>query len=80
MPNPMLEYACLCSKPLRNDNLQKIAIIHHKNSRKKPNFPDFVLSVSPRFLTRILKTLFENYTSLQARSNGRIREFVLKTG
>ena len=36
-------------------------------------------SISSRFLTRFLKTLYENYTTLQARFNGRIGVPVLKT-
>ena len=32
-PNPMVESACLCSKPFRNDNLQKMAMLHMKTQR-----------------------------------------------
>ena len=38
--NQMVESACLSSKPFRNDSQQKI--IHHKNSRKRPNYNHFV--------------------------------------
>ena len=30
----------------------------------------FLISISPRFLTRLFKTSDDNYTPLQARSNG----------
>ena len=29
-PNPMVQSACLCSKPFRNESLQMMAIIHHE--------------------------------------------------
>ena len=32
--NPMVESASLFSKPLKNDSLQKMAIIHHENSKR----------------------------------------------
>ena len=54
-PNPMVESACLCSKPFRNDSLQKMAIIHHENSRKRLIYPYFVYKISPRLPTQFLK-------------------------
>ena len=51
----MVESACQCSKPFRNESLQKIAIIHHTNWRKRQIFYFFVWSISPRFLTQFYK-------------------------
>ena len=34
--DPIVESAFLHSKPYRNDSLQKMAIIHHDNSKKRP--------------------------------------------
>ena len=47
--------------------------------RKRPNYHHSVESKSPQFLTRFFKTLYANYSTLQARSNGGIRSSVLKT-
>ena len=41
-----------------------MTLLHQKNPRKGP-FYHFVWSISPRFLTRFLKTWYGNYTSLQ---------------
>ena len=76
--NPMVESACLQPKPVRIDSLQKMAIIHHKNSRKRPIYHYFVLSISPHFLTRFFKIQFKTYTTLQPQTNGGIRVSVLK--
>ena len=57
--NPMVESACLFSKPFRNDSLQKMAIIPHENSRKRSIYHYFVQSISPRFLPRFLKILVQ---------------------
>ena len=78
-PNPMVEFACLCSWPFRNDILQKMAKVNLKNQRKRLIHLHFVKSISPRFLTRFHKTWYENYTSVQAISNGVICVWVLKT-
>ena len=77
-PNPMVESACLCSKPLRNGSLQKMAIVNHENLRKRPFYHYFVQSISPRLLTRFFQTQYEKCTTLQAQSNVRIRVSVLK--
>ena len=78
-PNPMVESVCLCSKPFRNDGLQKMAIFHHENWNKRPIYHYFLWSASPRFLTQFYKTWCEDYTTLQTLSNGGIRVSVLRT-
>ena len=42
-PDPMVESACLCSKPIRNDSLQKMAIIYHTKLKQKAYVPLFCL-------------------------------------
>ena len=75
----MVESACLRSKSFRNDSYQKMAIIHHENSKERPFYPHFVQSILPQFLTRCFKTKYENHTSLQPQSNSGIRVSVLQT-
>ena len=50
---------------------------YYKESR--PNYRRLVEGISPRFLTRFLKTLYANCSTLQAWSNGAIRVSVLQT-
>ena len=76
-PDPMVDSACLCSKPFRNESYSKMAIIHHENSKERPFYHHFVYSITPRLLTRFFKTKYEYYTTPQARSNGGIRVSVL---
>ena len=77
-PNPIVESVCLWSKPLRNGSLQKMAIVHHKNSRKGPISYYFVQSISPRFLIRFLKPLYANYSTFHTQTNGGLRISGLK--
>ena len=53
--DPMVKSARLCSKLFRNKSLGKMAIYHQENSKKRSIY-HFVWSITPRFLTRILKT------------------------
>ena len=55
--DPMVESACLCSKPFRNGSLQKIAIIHHKRLKQKANVPLFCLE----HISLISYSIFRNF-------------------
>ena len=56
-PDPMVESACLCSKPFRNGSLQKIAIIHHTKLKQKANVPLFCLE----HISSISYSIFKNF-------------------
>ena len=54
-PDPMVESVHLCSKPFRNHSLQKMAIIHHENLKKRLNRHHFYIAYLLNFLLNFLK-------------------------
>ena len=53
--NSMTQSACQCQKPFRNHSLQKMAIIHHENLKKRLNRHHFYIAYLLNFLLDFLK-------------------------
>ena len=74
-PDPRVESACLCPKPFRNDSLQKLAIFHHRNSRKG----QFIIILYKAYPLDFLLVVFKLDMKVILLFNGGIRAPLLVT-